>query len=73
MSFMGYSLAVQWFRFNTSNARDVNLTPGWGTRILPAAWYSQKIKLQFVVMIDIIFKKIKKEEFYGIWGNFDYM
>ena len=29
-SFMGDSLVVQWFRFNTSNGRDVDLTPGWG-------------------------------------------
>ena len=37
-------MAVQWLRLCTSIAEGVGLTPGQGTKILHATWYSQKIK-----------------------------
>ena len=36
------SLAVQWLRLPTSNARGVDSIPGWGTKILHALQHSQK-------------------------------
>ena len=41
---LGTSLAVQWLRFHASTAGGMGLIPGWGTKILHAAWHSQKIK-----------------------------
>ena len=38
------SLAVQWLRLHTSNARGAGLIPGQGTKILHTAHHSQKKK-----------------------------
>ena len=38
------SLVVQWLRLSASTAGGVGSVPGQGTRILPAAWCSQKKK-----------------------------
>ena len=35
---------VQWLRLYVSNAGGSGLIPGWGTKILHAAWCSQKNK-----------------------------
>ena len=40
----GTSLVVQWWRLC---AGDTRLIPGWGTKILHAAWHSQKKKKKF--------------------------
>ena len=40
----GTSLAVQWLRLHTSNAEDVGLIPGWGTKISHAAGVTAKKK-----------------------------
>ena len=36
------SLVVQWLRFKPSTVGSVGSILGWGTKILHAAWYSQK-------------------------------
>ena len=36
------SLAVQWLGLCTSTAEGPGSTPGWGTKILQAAWHGQK-------------------------------
>ena len=40
----GNSLAVQWLRLHISTSEDWGLIPGWGTKILQAAWNSQREK-----------------------------
>ena len=40
----GNSLAVQWLELCASTAGGLGLTPGLGTKILHAQWYSQKKK-----------------------------
>ena len=40
----GTSMAVQWLRLCAPIAGGVGLTPGQGTKILHATWYSQKFK-----------------------------
>ena len=35
---------VQWLRLHASTAGEVDSTPGWGTKILHAAWCSEKKK-----------------------------
>ena len=37
----GTSLAVQWLRLHTSNARGAGSVPGWGTKIPHTLWCSQ--------------------------------
>ena len=41
---VGTSLVVQWLRLRASTAGDAGSIPGWGTKILHAAWCSQKKK-----------------------------
>ena len=38
------SLAVQWLELHASTAGDMDLIPGWGTKIPQAAWHGQKKK-----------------------------
>ena len=35
------SLVAQWLRLHASTVRGVGLIPGWGTKVLHAAWCSQ--------------------------------
>ena len=42
--FFGTSLAVQWLRFCIFTVEGMGLIPSWGTKILPALWWGQKIK-----------------------------
>ena len=42
--FSGTPLLVQWLRLCASNAGDVGLIPGWGTKISHAMWHGQKKK-----------------------------
>ena len=37
----GTSLEVQWLRHHASTARDMDLIPSLGSKILHAAWHSQ--------------------------------
>ena len=39
------SLAVQWLRLHAPNVGGISLTPGWGTKILHAAWHDTKNKI----------------------------
>ena len=43
-NFRGTSLVVQWLRLHASTAGGVSSVPGWETKILHAAWHSQKKK-----------------------------
>ena len=38
---MGNSLAVQWLGLGTFTAKDSDLIPGQGTKLLQATWYGQ--------------------------------
>ena len=38
----GDFLAAQWLRLHASSGGGVGSVPGWETKILHAAWYSQK-------------------------------
>ena len=42
----GTSLVVQWLRLCTSTARGMGSIPGWGAKILHAAWLGKKIKIK---------------------------
>ena len=42
---LGTSLVVEWLTFHAPNAGGTSLIPGQGTKILHAAWHSQKIKI----------------------------
>ena len=47
----GTSLVVQWLRHYTSNAGDVSLIPGLGTKIPHATWHDQKVnKIKYFVL-----------------------
>ena len=39
------SLVVQWLRLHAPNVGDMGLIPGWGTKILHAAWHDTKNKI----------------------------
>ena len=43
----GVSLAVQWLRLHTSNARDAGSNTGGGTKIPHAVWPKKKKKVLF--------------------------
>ena len=38
---MRNSIAVQWLRLHTFTAKDSDLIPGQGTKLLQAIWYDQ--------------------------------
>ena len=38
----GTSLVVQWLRLRAYSAGGIGSIPGWGNKIPPAVWYSQK-------------------------------
>ena len=41
---LGNSLAFQWFGLRASTAGGMGLIPGWGTKILHAAWLAKRKK-----------------------------
>ena len=45
VSILGTSLVVQWLRLNAFSARGIGFDSDLGTKISPAAWYSQKKKV----------------------------
>ena len=42
--YSGTSLAIQWLRLHASTGGGIGSIPGWETKILHAAWHSQKRK-----------------------------
>ena len=49
--YTGTSLVVQWLRHGTSNAGDVSLIPGLGTKISHATWHDQKVnKIKYFLL-----------------------
>ena len=51
---MRNSLAVQWLGLDTFTAKDSDLIPGQGTKLLQATWYGQILKKKKLMYLNLI-------------------
>ena len=58
---MKTSMAVPWLGFHTSTVGFTGSIPGWGTKILCAAWYGQRSKYFFTCLKLNFFEKKKQK------------
>ena len=64
---LGTSLVVQWLRLQAPNVGGMGSIPGWGAKVLHAAWRSQKkkvlCKVRKTILTTASFKKFEKTNF----------
>ena len=64
--YLGTSLVVQGLRLCASTARGMGSSPGWGTKILHAAWSSQKKKKKTFV-VEVTIKERRTDTATALW------